>query len=135
MKKIDKLQIVCGSTIFIYMIELYVITIASTFSNWIVAVLFAIMGGISILLIHLKKYNIAKAEKELTFKRVVLCDSLFCFLGFAYLLFCIYVPDPFYGESPLDISQGMTIPFGAFIISAFFTIPTIYTNKKILGIK
>ena len=122
--KKQKIEICCGLDIIIPALSMGATSITHFWHQCFLGLIFTYAGIILIFVINTKKYTLAKQSNILTFKRAVIIDSLVTALGLAFLWTYLYFGTP-YSENEI------VFPFGAWIIAALLTLPSLKTNKKI----
>ncbi len=132
----QKIEICCGLDIIIPALTMGVTPITQFWRqySWRLGLIFTFAGIALIFKMNTKKYTLAKPGNILTYKRVVIIDSLFTAFGMAFLWMNLYLPDPFSADQFPNPDDGIKIiyPFGALILGALLVIPSLKTNKKIL---
>lgn len=129
--KKQKLDIYSAGNIVLSASVMGVFGISQMFWNWIIGIIIMVIGISIVFRTNIKKFELIKNEKIVTFRRAVMIDGLFLAVAFIFIWAFIFVPDPFTWEEFLNSKPGYGFPIGAYIIGSFLTIPTILTNKKI----
>ena len=129
--KKQKLDIYSAGNVVLCAFVMGAIGASEMFWNWAVGIIITAIGIMIVFRTNIKKFRLIENEKIVTFRRAVIIDGLFLAVAFIFVWAFVFVPDPFTWEEFFNPKPGYMFPFGAGIIGAFLTIPTILTNKKI----
>ena len=127
----QKIDIYSAGNVILSALVMGILEIVPMFSDWVAGIIVVTIGIILVFINNVKKYELIKNKNVVSFKRAVIIDGILLTVAFLLNWANVFIPDPFTWDGFINAKHSYDYHFGAIIIGAILTIPTILTNKKI----